>query len=148
MRDLPRQLSVDELAELFEGRTRLVERLAECEEPLTAADRVIGELTEEELKEALDAHPAIGARREELSERSAAEQGDDDDPEVLAELARLNERYEQRNSFRFVTFVNRRPKAQVLEELRERLARPTEEELRRAARELVAIARDRWCSSR
>jgi 2-oxo-4-hydroxy-4-carboxy--5-ureidoimidazoline (OHCU) decarboxylase len=32
----------------------------------------------------------------------------------------------------------------VLEELRERIERPREEELRRAARELVAIARDRW----
>ena len=28
MRDLPRQLSADELAELFEGRTAFVERLA------------------------------------------------------------------------------------------------------------------------
>lgn len=147
MRDLPRQLSVDELAELFEGRTRLVERLAESDEPLAAADRVIGELSEEELKEALDAHPAIGARREQLSERSAAEQGDDADPETLAELARLNAEYEQQYGFRFVTFVDRRPKAQVLEELRERLERPREEELRRAARELVAIARDRWCSA-
>jgi 2-oxo-4-hydroxy-4-carboxy-5-ureidoimidazoline decarboxylase len=145
MRDLPRQLSVDELAELFEGRTALVERLAAAENPLDAADRVLGELTDEELKEALDAHPAIGARREGLSARSAAEQGDDADPETLAELARLNAEYEQRNGFRFVTFVNRRPKAQVLEELRERIERPREEELRRAARELVAIARDRWC---
>jgi 2-oxo-4-hydroxy-4-carboxy--5-ureidoimidazoline (OHCU) decarboxylase len=145
MRDLPRQLSVDELAELFEGRTALVERLAAEENPLDAADRVIGELTDAELKEALDAHPAIGARRAALSARSAAEQGEDADPETLAELARLNAEYEQRNGFRFVTFVNRRPKAQVLEELRERIERPREEELRRAARELVAIARDRWC---
>jgi 2-oxo-4-hydroxy-4-carboxy--5-ureidoimidazoline (OHCU) decarboxylase len=144
VRELPRQLSVDELAELFEGRTRLVERLAELENPLERADGVVGELSDEELKEALDAHPAIGAGRDALSARSAAEQGDDADPETLAELARLNADYEARNGFRFVTFVNRRPKAQVLEELRERIGRPREEELRRAARELVAIARDRW----
>jgi len=31
MRELPRQLSADELAELFEGRTHLVERLAQME---------------------------------------------------------------------------------------------------------------------
>ena len=37
MRELPRQLSVDELGELFEGRTRLVERLAEIEDPLEQA---------------------------------------------------------------------------------------------------------------
>ncbi|MGZ4352261.1 MAG: 2-oxo-4-hydroxy-4-carboxy-5-ureidoimidazoline decarboxylase [Gaiellaceae bacterium] len=144
MRDLPRQLSVEELAELFEGRTRLVERLATCDDPLRAADAVVGELSDDELKEALDAHPAIGAGRAQLSARSAAEQGEDADPETLAELERLNREYEQRFGFRFVTFVNRRPKAQVLEELRERLERPREEELRRAARELVAIARDRW----
>jgi 2-oxo-4-hydroxy-4-carboxy--5-ureidoimidazoline (OHCU) decarboxylase len=144
MRDLPRQLSVEELAGLFEGRTALVERLAGCDDPLTQADRVVGELTDEQLAEALAAHPAIGASRASLSARSAAEQGDDDDPGVLAELAQLNADYEARNGFRFVTFVNRRPKAQVLEELRERLDRPREEELRRATRELVAIARDRW----
>ena len=144
MRDLPRQLSLEELAGLFEGRTALVERLAGCDDPLTQADRVVGELTDEQLAEALAAHPAIGASRASLSARSAAEQGDDDDPGVLAELAQLNADYEARNGFRFVTFVNRRPKAQVLDELRERLDRPREEELRRAARELVAIARDRW----
>ena len=144
MRELPRQLSVDELAGLFEGRTRLVERLAELENPLERAEAVVGELSDNELKEALDAHPAIGAGREGLSATSAAEQGEDAEPEVLAELERLNRDYEARNGFRFVTFVNRRPKAQVLEELRERILRPREEELRRAARELVAIARDRW----
>jgi 2-oxo-4-hydroxy-4-carboxy--5-ureidoimidazoline (OHCU) decarboxylase len=144
MRDLPRQLTVDELAELFEGRTALVERLAGVEDPLGEADRVVGELSEEELQEALDAHPAIGARRASLSARSAAEQGGDADAGTLAELERLNAAYERRNGFRFVTFVNRRPKAQVLDELRERIERPREEELRRAARALVAIARDRW----
>jgi len=145
MRELPRQLSADELAELFEGRTALVERLAEREDPLgPAADDLVGELAEAELVEALAAHPAIGAKRAALSARSAAEQGDDADPETLAELERLNRDYEARNGFRFVTFVGRRPKAQVLEELRERIERPREEELRRAARELVAIARDRW----
>jgi 2-oxo-4-hydroxy-4-carboxy--5-ureidoimidazoline (OHCU) decarboxylase len=142
MRELPRQLSVDELAELFEGRTALVERLAQCEHPLTVADWIVGELSDDELKEALDAHPAIGAKT--TSARSAAEQGEDADPEVFAALAELNAAYEARNGFRFVTFVNRRPKAEVLEELRERIERPREEELRRATRELVAIARDRW----
>ena len=147
MRDLPRQLSVDELAELFEGRTALVERLAEREHPLDAAESVVAELSDDELKQALAAHPAIGAKREQLSTRSAAEQGGDADPDVLAELARLNEEYEARHGFRFVTFVNRRPKAQVLEELRERLQRTREDELETGVRELVAIARDRWCSS-
>ena len=90
MRELPRQLTVDELAELFEGGTPLVERLAEIEDPLGRADEVIRTLTEDEKLEALAAHPAIG-QRDSLSARSAAEQGADDDPDVLAELADLNE---------------------------------------------------------
>ena len=40
MRDLPRQLSADELAELFEGRTRFVERLAQVEDPLGRAQEL------------------------------------------------------------------------------------------------------------
>jgi hypothetical protein len=38
----------EELAELFEGRTRFVEKLAEREDPLGSAREVIAELTEEE----------------------------------------------------------------------------------------------------
>ena len=72
MRDLPRKLSVEELAELFEGRTALVERLADVEDPLERADEVLAGLTAEEKVEALGAHPAIGARG--LSPRSASEQ--------------------------------------------------------------------------
>lgn len=142
MRDLPRKLSVEQLAELFEGRTRFVELLAERDDPLETAPEVIGELDEAEKLEALDAHPAIGAGG--LSARSAAEQGTAAEPEVAAELARLNEVYEQKFGFRFVVFVNRRPKAAILEVLRERVERPRDEELETALSELVAIARDRW----
>jgi 2-oxo-4-hydroxy-4-carboxy--5-ureidoimidazoline (OHCU) decarboxylase len=100
-------------------------------------------LPREDKLAALAAHPAIGQRRG-LSARSAAEQGADDDPEVLRELERLNRDYEERHGFRFVVFVNRRPKAEVLEVLRRRIGRPTEEELETALDELVAIAVDRW----
>ena len=143
MRDLPRQLSEDELAELFEGRTALVRRLAVHEDPLRHAREIIDSLSEEDKLEALDAHPAIGARAG-LSARSAAEQGEDADPEVLAELARLNREYEERFGFRFVVFVNRRPKSEILEVLRSRIGRTRAEELDTAVEELVAIAEDRW----
>jgi len=143
VRDLPRKLTTDELAELFEGRTRLVERLAELEDPLSRADDVFVALRSEDKLEALDAHPAIG-QREGLSARSAAEQGNDADESVLAELARLNADYEERFGFRFVVFVNGRPKSEILEVLRERIERTREEELDTGCRELVAIARDRW----
>ena len=142
MRELPRQLSVDELAELFEGRTRFVERLAELEDPLGRAREVARELGDEERKEVLDAHPAIGVKK--LSARSAAEQGSDDDPDVLAELAELNARYEERFGFRFVVFVNRRPKRELVPILRARLERTREQELETALDELVSIAVDRW----
>jgi 2-oxo-4-hydroxy-4-carboxy--5-ureidoimidazoline (OHCU) decarboxylase len=143
MRELPRQLSAEELAELFEGRTRLVELLAEREHPLEAAPEVAAGLSEADKLEALDAHPAIGARAS-LSERSAAEQGADADPVILTELAYLNQVYEEKYGFRFVVFVNGRPKTEIVEVLRGRLERTREEELETALGELVAIARDRW----
>ena len=143
MRELPRQLTAAELAELFEGRTRLVERLAELDDPLGRAEDVVAELSEEELVEALAAHPAIGERTG-LSARSAAEQGTDSDPVILSELAYLNQVYEEKFGFRFVVFVDGRPKGEILDVLRERLARTREEELATGVRELVAIAKDRW----
>jgi 2-oxo-4-hydroxy-4-carboxy--5-ureidoimidazoline (OHCU) decarboxylase len=103
----------------------------------------VHELPDDEKKEVLDAHPAIG-QRSGLSARSAAEQGADEDPEVLAELARLNFEYEQRHGFRFVVFVNRRPKREILGVLRTRIDRPTHDERETALDELVSIAEDRW----
>jgi 2-oxo-4-hydroxy-4-carboxy--5-ureidoimidazoline (OHCU) decarboxylase len=140
--DVSRQLTVEQLADLFEGRTRLVEQLAEQEDPLGSAREVIAGLSEQEKLEALNAHPAIGAKK--LSARSAGEQGGDTDPVVLTELAYLNQVYEEKFGFRFVVFVNRRPKAQILDVLRTRLERTREEELDTAVDELVAIAEDRW----
>ena len=141
MRELPRQLTVDELAELFEGRTRFVERLAELEDPLGRAREIAAELSDDEKKEVLDAHPAIGAKR--LSARSASEQGSDEAPE----LDELNRRYEEKFGFRFVVFVNRRPKSALVPILCERLERTREQELATALDELVAIAEDRWRTS-
>ena len=142
MRDLPRQLTGDELSELFEGKTRLVELLAERGDPLAEAPDVIAGLADHDKVEALNAHPAIGAPR--LSARSAQEQGSDTEPAILTELAYLNQVYEEKFGFRFVVFVAGRPKAEILEVLRERLERDREQELETGLEELVAIARDRW----
>jgi 2-oxo-4-hydroxy-4-carboxy--5-ureidoimidazoline (OHCU) decarboxylase len=135
-------LTVEQLAELFEGRTRLVEKLAERADPLASAHEVIATLSENEKLEALNAHPAIGAKN--LSTRSATEQGEGDDPATLAELEQLNAEYEPRFGFRFVVFVNRRPKSEIVPILRERLERSRAQELDTAVNELVAIAEDRW----
>ena len=143
MRELPRQLTAAELAELFEGRTTLVDRLAAVEDPLDHAREIAADLSAEEQKQVLDAHPRIGATAG-LSGRSAAEQGTDEDPEVLTELALLNVEYEERFGFRFVVFVNRRPRREILPILRERLERTREEELATGVDELVQIAIDRW----
>jgi 2-oxo-4-hydroxy-4-carboxy--5-ureidoimidazoline (OHCU) decarboxylase len=136
VRELPRQLTADELAGLFSGRTRLVERLAAVDDPLgPAAEEVLLTAPEEEQAEALAAHPRIG-------EASPEQRGDEG--EVLAVLAELNRAYEERFGFRFVVFVNRRSRAEIVPVFRERLGRTRDEELETGLRELVAIARDRW----
>jgi len=145
VRDLPRQLSAEELAELFEGRTRFVERLAALDDPLGRAREVAQELSDEEKKEILDAHPAIGGSTTSL--RSRREQGTDDDPAVLAELAELNAAYERTFGFRFVVFVNGRSRREIVPVLRERLGRTREEELGTGVDELVQIAVSRWRTS-
>ena len=142
-RELPGKLTVEQLAELFEGRTRFVERLAGEPDPLDRARTLGRKLPDDEKREVVNAHPAIGQRAG-LSARSAAEQGTDEDPEVLAELARLNAAYEARHGFRFCVFVNRRPKREILEVLRARIDNPTDAELDTALDELVSIAIDRW----
>ena len=143
MRDLPRELSVGELEELFEGHNCLVEELAATEHPLERADDVLETLTHEDKVEALNAHPAIGARSG-LSARSTAEQGEDAEPAILSELSYLNQVYEEKFGFRFVVFVAGRPKREILEVLRGRIGNTEEQELDTGCRELVAIARDRW----
>jgi 2-oxo-4-hydroxy-4-carboxy--5-ureidoimidazoline (OHCU) decarboxylase len=135
VRELPRQLTADELAELFGGHTRLVDRLARAENPLERAEEIALTAPEEEQVEALATHPRIG-------EQSAEQRGGE--PGVIAELAGLNRAYEATFGFRFVVFVNRRSRAELLPVLRERLARTRGDELETGIRELVAIARDRW----
>ncbi len=135
MRELPRQLSAEQLTPLFSGRTRLVEELAERRDPLLVAEEVALSLPEADQVAALATHPRIGEPSEE--QRGA-------EPEVLKELARLNDEYERRFGFEFVVFVNGRTRAELLPVLRQRLERTRGEELETGLRALCAIARDRW----
>ena len=135
MRELPRQLTVAELTPLFSGRTRLVDELAGREDPLGIAEEVALSLPEADQVAALATHPRIGEPSEE--QRGA-------EPEVLDELARLNEEYERRFGFEFVVFVNGRTRAELLPVLRERLERSRAEELETGLRSLCSIARSRW----
>jgi 2-oxo-4-hydroxy-4-carboxy--5-ureidoimidazoline (OHCU) decarboxylase len=141
--DLPRQLSENELADLFEGHTRLVAQLAQLEDPLGQARKVLADAPEDEQIEALGTHPRIG-QRVNISEQAALEQGSDEDPVLLAALAKLNKTYEQKYGFRFVVFVDGRPRAEILSVLRQRLQHSRDEELAAGLDDLVAIALDRW----
>ena len=78
---------------------------------------------------------------------STREQGTDDDPAVLAELAELNHAYEEKFGFRFVVFVNGRPRREIVPILRERLERTRVEELATGVDELVQISVNRWRTS-
>jgi 2-oxo-4-hydroxy-4-carboxy--5-ureidoimidazoline (OHCU) decarboxylase len=135
---------VDQLDALFEGHTRLTEELARREDPLGQARAVLEELPEEARIEALNTHPRIGESGG--SARSGEEQGSDDDPALLAALRHLNKAYEDKFGFRFVVFVNRRPRGEIVSVLRDRLQRTRAEELGTGLDELVAIALDRWQS--
>jgi 2-oxo-4-hydroxy-4-carboxy--5-ureidoimidazoline (OHCU) decarboxylase len=140
--DLPRQLSIEELDALFEGRSRLTEELVRRDDPLGQARTVLEELPEEARIEALNTHPRIGETAG--SETSQQEQGSDEDPALLTALRRLNKSYEEKFGFRFVVFVNERPRGEILSVLRERLQHSREAELGTGLDELVAIALDRW----
>jgi len=133
------------IEEALEGSTPLAEKV-HAGGPYHSTDDVIARmrailptLTDSEKVATLNAHPRIGENPGRLSARSLQEQGN----EALPELHRLNAEYERRFGFRFVVFVNRRPKAEIVEELRRRLRRSREEELEDGLRAIVDIAEDR-----
>ncbi len=136
------------LEEAFEGSTPLARKLAAAgpyptdDALVVRARSLIATLTEGEQIETLNAHPRIGAEPGRLSPRSRLEQGGD----ALPELRELNEAYERRFGFRFVVFVNRRPKAVIVEVLKARLQRGRAEELATGLEAIVDIAEDRLTS--
>ncbi len=136
------------LRALFERAPALIERLwgrrpfRAYPELLASAREEIAGMSEAERVAILDAHPRIGQRGG-LSARSAREQGGAAPDDVERALADLNDRYERRFGFRLVVFVAGRPKAELVEVLRARLARERDEELRTGIAEFLAIAADR-----
>jgi OHCU decarboxylase len=121
---------------------------------LDQAEAIIATLTEAQQIEVINAHPRIGERADTVRQQSAIsyrEQGYDREAEtdqaaltrVYQELAELNRRYEARFGFRFVVFVNRRPKSAIVGVLRERLGNSREAEMANALDAMLAIARDR-----
>jgi 2-oxo-4-hydroxy-4-carboxy--5-ureidoimidazoline (OHCU) decarboxylase len=140
------------LERAFERAGPLVARLrAEApfrsdEHLLERAAAILAGMSEAEQLAVLNAHPRIGENPTRVSPDSYTEQGyhrDTTPPELLLRLARLNEEYEQKFGFRFVVFVNRRPKEAIVPVLEARLRGTRDEERRTALREILAIAADR-----
>lgn len=140
---------------LFENAGPLVARLAReapfpsTEALLQRARELVATLSEAEKIAVINAHPRIGERPNTVQTQSLSsyrEQGYDREampPEAMEELARLNTEYERRFGFRFVVFVNRRPKAALVPVLRARLERSRADEMATALEEVLAIAADR-----
>jgi 2-oxo-4-hydroxy-4-carboxy--5-ureidoimidazoline (OHCU) decarboxylase len=137
-------------APLFEGAPAFLARLAAAgpfaslNELFEQAEVIALAMPEEEQIELIDAHPRLGAPPATVSAMSFVEQGYDRDTEAaIAELARLNDAYEARFGFRYCVFVAGRSRPDLVTEMRARLEADREEELARALRAVVAIARDR-----
>ena len=135
----------EDLAAVFERAPALTERVRgeDATSILASARSEIARMTEDERIAVLDAHPRIGADPASLSALSRGEQGGSADVVTLRELASLNDESERRFGFRFVVFVDRRSKAQILPVFRERLTRTRADELATGIEEFLAITRDR-----
>lgn len=153
---LPPKRLGEALRPLFEAAGPLAEALGR-QRPFSSyhalieeAAAVVAELGEAQKIEVVNAHPRIGAPpeslrtaaplsyREQAYDREAEEQR-----EVQRRLVELNRAYEDRFGFRFVVFVNRRPRSEIIEVMEQRLGNSREVELRTALSDMLAIARDR-----
>ncbi len=140
------------LGRLFEGAPRFIERLRATQPNeylaalLEGAERIVLEMPEEEQVELLNAHPRIGAAPATVSAMSYREQGYERDPgtaQLQERLEHLNDEYERRFGFRFVIFVNGRPRSQIADLMETHLVADRAAELERGLRDVIAIARDR-----
>lgn len=148
------------LAPLFEAAAPLADELSEqrpydsYDELLGRAEAIVARLPIEQKITVINAHPRIGAAAESLrrtSPLSYREQGYDQGAPVDStqragfdqRLAELNRAYEARFGFRFVVFVNRRPRTEIVEVIEARLERSRDEEMQTALSDMLAIARDR-----
>ncbi|ORZ07232.1 Oxo-4-hydroxy-4-carboxy-5-ureidoimidazoline decarboxylase [Lobosporangium transversale] len=117
-------------------------------------------LTLQEQLDVINAHPRIGAAKANLSALSLIEQGytaedaakkvsetatpSQDDEVTQATLKRLNQEYEDKYGFKFVVFVNGRPRSVIIPVMEDRIKNSTkEQEMKTAMTDMVSIARDR-----
>jgi 2-oxo-4-hydroxy-4-carboxy--5-ureidoimidazoline (OHCU) decarboxylase len=148
---LPPAQFIEVVAPLFEGAPRFLARLAAArpfgdEETLfRRAGAIALAMPEDEQIELIDAHPRLGAPPASVSELSHREQGyDRETTDPIAELDRLNRKYEARFGFRFCVFVNGRSRAALVPVLEGALNADRTDEIVRAVDDVVAIAHDRY----
>jgi len=136
------------MALVFEANPLLLERLARGRPfrsyaaLIAAAREIVGRMSESERAALLASHPRIGSR-EAMSPASRREQGSASNTAIEDELSQLQDRYERTFGFRFVVFVNRRPRQAIVEVLRRRLNTTREIELATGIAEYLAICADR-----
>lgn len=157
---IPAEAFIAATGPLFEGAPRFLSRLAAARpfsseaELLAEARTIARQMTEDEQRELLDAHPRIGADPATVSVLSHAEQGYvDGDPDVPTEgasdawvgeeLDMLNELYEARFGFRFVVFVAGRARRDIIPLLERAMHADREAELRRGLDDAIDVAGDR-----
>jgi 2-oxo-4-hydroxy-4-carboxy-5-ureidoimidazoline decarboxylase len=153
---LPAEDAAAALGPLFEAAPAFLRRLVAARpfgtetELFARAEMLALALPEPEAIELVNAHPRLGAPPDAVSALSFREQGYDRATAAasasLAErLATLNDAYERRFGFRYCVFVAGRPRQVLIPEWEARLeGGERDEELRRALRDVVAIARDRY----
>jgi 2-oxo-4-hydroxy-4-carboxy-5-ureidoimidazoline decarboxylase len=148
---LPEAAFVAAAAPWFEGAPSFLKRLAagrpfRDEAALFARAGEIAEaMPEREQLELINAHPRLGAPPASVSASSFREQGyDRETSAATADLARLNAAYEARFGFRFCVFVAGRSRPELVPVLEAALSADRDAEIRRAIRDVVAIARDRF----
>jgi 2-oxo-4-hydroxy-4-carboxy--5-ureidoimidazoline (OHCU) decarboxylase len=148
---LPEDRFVAAAAPWFEGAPRFLRRLAGGR-PFGDAATLFGRageialaMPEPEQLELIDAHPRLGAPPATVSASSFHEQGyDRETTEAIADLELMNAAYEARFGFRYCVFVNGRSRPELVPVLESALTADRDAEIRRALRDVVAIARDRF----
>jgi 2-oxo-4-hydroxy-4-carboxy--5-ureidoimidazoline (OHCU) decarboxylase len=159
LNDLPPAAFAESLRPLFERAPRFLARLAvarpfdRMRSLFRAARSIALEMPRDEQVELLDAHPRIGADPAAVSPLSYREQGYDRAPaqadaETARRLHELNEAYEARFGFRFVTFVAGRARGAIIPIMEDALEAEPDRELRRGLHDVVSIAEDRLRSLR
>src|SRR2546422_2635121 len=145
---LPETAFIAAAAPWFEGAPRFLSRLAaarpfrDAATLFARADEIARSMPEDQQLQLIDAHPRLGAPPASVSAASFREQGyDRETTAAIADLERLNAAYEARFGFRYCVFVNGRSRPELVPVLEAALGANRDSEIRRALRDVIAIAR-------